>query len=90
MNKMLVAIVMVAGCMGGGKLPASAACEETMDCEDGLTCLPFATFEQNVCRELGTTCSTTCETDADCAPLGSTFKCFANCDGKACGDTAGP
>jgi hypothetical protein len=90
MNKLLVAIALVGvGCVGGGK-PASAACEETAECDDGLTCLPFAVFEQNVCREIGTTCSTTCETDADCAPLGSTFKCFANCDGMACGDTASP
>lgn len=89
--KMIVAIALLAGgCTGGGTLPASAVCEQTSDCDDGLTCEPFAVFQQNVCMEQGTTCTTTCETDADCAPLGASFKCFANCDGKACGDTASP
>ena len=88
MRRLSIVIVVVAGCVGGSGLPASAVCETTSECEEGLSCEPFAVFEQGVCRELGRTCSTTCETDADCASLGSSFRCFATCDGMACGDTA--
>ncbi len=92
MGKMIVAIVLFCvGCTGGGTLPPSAECEETSDCDDGLECLPFGVFEQNVCREVATTCSKTCATNADCAPLGPTFMCFATCDQTMnCQDTASP
>jgi hypothetical protein len=33
-------------------------------------------------------CSRPCSSDSDCAPLGSTFKCFSACVGThACGAT---
>jgi hypothetical protein len=86
----IVAMLFVIGCTSGGTLPPSAVCEETSECEDGLECLPFATFDGPVCTEVGTACTKTCETDADCAVFGASFKCFANCDGKVCGDTASP
>lgn len=91
MRKLAVAIALFVGCTnGGGKLPPSAECEEASDCEDGLTCEPFATFQGDVCMEHASICTRTCETMADCADLGPTFRCFANCDGMFCGDTAAP
>lgn len=91
---MKILFVMIAlwgvGCVSGGK-PASAECEDTNECDDGLECLPFAVFEQNVCREVADVCTTTCLTNADCAPLGPTFMCFATCDETmTCADTASP
>lgn len=89
--KLAVAIAFVVGCTtDGGKLPPSAVCEQTSDCEDGLTCEPFAVFPQGVCMEQGTICTKTCETDADCTDLGPNFMCFANCDGMMCADTVAP
>lgn len=94
MRKMLGVIlaVMVVGCTGGGTLPPSAQCEETSECDDGLECLSFGVFEQSdACMVVAKTCSTPCETNADCAPLGSTFMCFATCDQtKNCQDTTAP
>lgn len=88
----LIVMMVVAGCTGGGKLPPSAECEETSDCEDGLECLSFGVFAQDqTCSVVAKTCSKTCATNADCAPLGSTFMCFATCDQTMnCQDTAAP
>jgi hypothetical protein len=72
-------------------LPAGAVCQATADCKSGLSCLDLAQFNGTMCMVVGKTCSTTCATDPDCAPLGANFRCFAGCGAdKVCGQIAGP
>lgn len=62
-------------------LPASAVCELTSDCAEGLSCLPVSAFDaSDVCAEVGMACSIRCETNEDCAELGTNFECFDGCD----------
>lgn len=71
-------------------LPASAACDTTDQCAEGLSCLDFSVHPAaDKCEVVGKVCSTACETDKDCEGLGNegeTFKCFRNCDeSSTCG-----
>lgn len=88
MKRLRLLVLLGLGSCGSMELPASAVCERTADCEEGLTCLPVAQFSGNTCEEVGRACSTLCDDDADCAPLGDEFRCFSLCDTrKACGAT---
>ena len=72
----------------GGKLPAGGSCSASTDCDTGLSCLALGQFSGAACTVVGKMCSISCTTDADCATLGATYKCFGQCDGgKMCGPT---
>lgn len=68
-------------------LPASAVCEQTESCAEGLECLPVAEFDaDDLCTVVGMACATTCSTDEDCADLGPNFECFNTCETqRVCG-----
>jgi hypothetical protein len=62
--------------------PAGTACNADADCAAGLSCLvAVGTVTDAGCAATVKDCSKTCALDSDCAPLGSSFKCFAACDG---------
>lgn len=72
-------MALVVGCSTEGKGPAEP-CEETSECDGTLACLPFTITNNGTCMVVGDTCSTECETNADCADLGADFMCFGTCD----------
>jgi hypothetical protein len=68
---------------------AGEVCSTTSECAVG-SCLGLAVYPPDGgCSVVGTSCTTGCSTDADCASLGSNFKCFEGCPGgqKTCGAT---
>ena len=84
----VLAVVILAAC-GTSPLPAGAVCKQTGDCDSNLMCLDVAQFSGSACTVVGKACSVVCTTDTECAPLGSSFHCFAGCGSdKFCGATA--
>ena len=86
----MLLLVVLFGC-GTDSLPAGAVCDQTSDCDTGLSCLEYAQVTPTSCMVIGKACTTTCTNDASCASLGANFRCFATCTAdKVCGEVAAP
>jgi hypothetical protein len=57
---------------GQGMVPQGGACDSASDCGSGLSCPSFYFVADADTRD---TCEPTCNSDADCAPLGGDFVC---------------
>ena len=80
---LLVALV----ACGTTTLPAGAACQQSSECEGGLSCVDVAQFSGTSCTVVGKACSIICQDDNTCSTLGTHFKCFAGCGAdKSCGE----
>jgi hypothetical protein len=90
------AAVLVVGCPDSGPplLPVGYECTANTDCEQGLTCLPYAV--RNVsdagssCDQSSLkTCTVICSANSDCTHWGVNFGCLALCDNSSsyCGRT---
>lgn len=86
----MIVFVVLAAC-APSPLPASAVCEQTDECEDGLTCLEIGQINGGSCTVVGKVCSITCTDDTHCMSLGASFRCFAGCGAeRVCGEIATP
>lgn len=86
-----LAIMMSLAACSTSSLPAGAVCDQTADCDDGLTCEELGQFSGATCTVPGKVCTVTCTDDTGCAALGADFKCFATCGAdKICGEVAAP
>jgi len=67
---------------GGGLLPAGTSCSSDGDCGLGLSCLLISVQIDggSSCSSLVAACSKSCQTQNDCAAVGTGFHCFV-CDG---------
>ena len=78
----------VAACSSPPLKSAGTLCHGNGECGAGLSCLVIGAYTDAGCSAATSACSRTCTLDADCAPLGAAFKCFAACDGtRSCGAT---
>jgi hypothetical protein len=85
---LLLALLTIVACGSKPLKSAAVACASDSECAAGLSCLPLGAFTDAGCTTAAKACSRTCTIDSDCAPLGSTYKCFADCSGSyACGAT---
>jgi hypothetical protein len=87
---LLAALPTVVACSDGTSTlkPAGISCSTDGECAAGLSCENLGSFSEAGCTPIAKACSRLCSTDSDCAPLGSTFKCFSACDGThSCGAT---
>ncbi len=88
--RILLLAMSLAAC-SSSSLPAGAVCDQTSDCDDGLTCVELGQFTNQTCTVVGKVCTVTCADDTGCAALGADFKCFATCGAdKICGEVAAP
>ena len=86
---LLAASVGLAACGGAGRL-AGQSCQSDGDCSIGLRCMVFTAGAGASCDTSLHACSLPCQTTADCASLGASFTCFADCSGTPsfCGELA--
>ncbi len=83
-----VVVAAVLGCSSPPLKVAGTACNADSDCAAGLSCLALGAFTDAGCTTGAKACTKPCTIDTDCASLGGSFKCFANCSGsRACGAT---
>jgi hypothetical protein len=70
-------------------LPLGAQCKADADCDSGLTCQALGQFNGPQCTNVGSVCTETCTSDADCTKLDAGAKCFATCTAgkEVCGLT---
>jgi hypothetical protein len=84
----LPGLVFLPACSSTSLKSAGIACSSDSECAAGLSCGALGSFSDGGCTPAAKACSKSCTLDSDCAPLGSTFKCFAACDGThSCGAT---
>lgn len=74
--------LVVIACSSNSLHPAGTACTSDSECAAGLTCVGLGAFTDAGCTTAAMACSKSCTLDTDCAALGSTYKCFAACDGS--------
>jgi len=89
MSWTLALVAAVSACSSSTSLKsAGTSCSSDGECAAGLSCLPLGVFSDAGCMTAAKACSKTCSLDSDCAPLGTSYKCFAACDGtRSCGAT---
>ena len=74
-------LLVAMACSSNSLRPAGTACNSDSDCAAGLTCVGLGAFTDAGCTTAAMACSKPCTLDTDCAALGSSYKCFAACDG---------
>jgi hypothetical protein len=88
MNRFALIAVLIACTSSSSKLQPGDQCGATDQCETGLSCLELGESLGTVCDVIGSACTITCGSNADCSQLGSSFTCFSSCgSAMVCGAT---